>query len=71
MPGGGLGPGGGRGSGGGGWSLAGRTFVRSLVRSFARSDGRKLPPLCSIGHRPLRVCCPKSDQSIDQSVNYR
>ena len=35
----------------------GRTFVRSLVRT----DGNS--PLCSIGHRPLRVRCPKKGRS--------
>ena len=58
MPGGGLGPGGGRGSGGG--LEPGGTDVRSFVRSFVRSLGRtEITPLCSIGHRPLRVRCPK------------
>merc|ERR1712240_720542 len=33
---------------------------RTFARSFARSDGRtENSPLCSIGHRPLRVRCPK------------
>ena len=49
---------------GGGWTLEGRdgrTFARLFARSFGRSDGRtKNSPLCSIGHRPLRVRCPKS-----------
>ena len=68
---GGLGHGGGRGAGvgGGGWTLRGpdgRSFVRTDVCSFGWTfvwtDGRtENSPLCSIGHHPLRVCCPKME----------
>ena len=30
---------------GGGWTLGDGTDVRSLVRTFVRSDGRKFPPV--------------------------
>ena len=44
---------------GGGWTLRGLPDGRSLARSFARTFGRtENSPLCSIGHRPLRVRCP-------------
>ena len=48
-----------------------RSFVRSLARSFVRSFvcsfGRtEIPPLCSIGHRPLRVRCPKGDMEEEE-----
>ena len=33
--------------------------VHSFACSFGRTDGQKFP-LCSIGHRPLWACCPKS-----------
>ena len=56
-------------SGPGGWVLegaeglesgggAGPSGDRTDVRTFIRTDGRKFP-LCSIGHRPLWVRCPK------------
>ena len=35
------------------------TSGRTFGRSFVRSDGRTEIPPCSIGHRPLRVRCPK------------
>ena len=41
------------------WTLGGPD-VRSFVRSLVRTDGN--PPLCSIGHRPLRVRCPKTEE---------
>ena len=56
----GLGPGEGRGAGvrgGGGRTLRGRPDGRSLVRT----DVRKIHP-CPIGHRPLRVRCPKKGE---------
>ena len=37
------------------------SLVCSFVRSFVRTDGNY--PLCSIGHRLLRVRCPKADCS--------
>ena len=38
----------------------GRSDGRSDVRTFGRTDGRtEDSPLCAIGHRPLRVRCPK------------
>ena len=50
----------GLGYGGGGWTLRGRPDGRSFARSLARTFGRtENSPLCSIGHRPLWVRCPK------------
>ena len=37
-----------------------RSLIRTDVRMDVRMDGNS--PLCSIGHRPLRVRCPKKDQ---------
>ena len=50
--------GGAEGLGSGGWGGMGRMFTRSLRRSFGRTDRNS--PLCSIGHRPLQVRCPKT-----------
>ena len=44
------------GLGGAGPSGDVRTDVRSLVRTYGRTENS---PLCPIGHRPLRVRCPK------------
>ena len=38
------------------------TFARSDVRSFGRTDENS--PLCSTGHRPLRVRCPKENRAF-------
>ena len=38
------------------------TFARSDVRSFGWTDGNS--PLCSTGHPPLRVRCPKENRAF-------
>ena len=35
-------------------------LVHSLVQTLVQMDGNS--PLCSIGHRPLRVRCPKEEK---------
>ena len=54
----GLGPGGGLDPQGTG--TLGRTFARTDGRSFGRTENS---PLCPIGHRPLRVRCPKGGKT--------
>ena len=40
-----------------------RTDVRSLARSLGRTENS---PLCPIGHRPLRVRCPKRQKEEEE-----
>merc|ERR1711872_260034 len=55
-------------AGGGAGPSGDRTDVRSFVRSDGRSFGRtENLPLCSIGHRPLRVRCPKRNKEKGES----
>ena len=48
----------GLGSGGGAGPSGDQPDGRSLVRLDGRTENS---PLCAIGHRPLRVCCPKRE----------
>ena len=71
---GGLGPGGGRGAGvGGGWTLRGpdgRSLVRSLARSFVRSDGHtEIPPVFYRTSSPSGQL-PKSVSSLSTSYFF-
>ena len=58
----------GLGSGGGGGLDPLGTSGRTFARTFARSDRRtENSPLCPIGHRPLRVRCPKAiKETVEQ-----